>query len=262
VFSKGGVISDDVDYEPFYSLRHIDHRAADIKHPGREAYWYASRQLPVDPDDPVTEVSIAFVDSKFDPHLPARNKVTVMATCTNRNLPSRLPSEDGRLEFDVVGPAAVATARCLRRPTPSVPPPLGRRAQWRLISSLALNHLSLTDDARGLEAFRELLEIHNFSKSSTTLQLIRGITRVSGERTSARIGQPGRTAICRGIKVIVEFDESLYVGNSAFLLASVLDQFLSSYASINSFTRLIARSRQPERTIKEWPSRVGDRTLL
>ena len=52
------------------------------------------------------------------------------------------------------------------------------------------------------------------------------------------------------------------MGNSAFMLASVLDRFLSSYASINSFTRLVARSRQPERIIKEWPSRIGERTLL
>lgn len=262
VLSKGGMLADDLEYEPFYTLRHVEHRQTRGGAARRAAYWYATRRPPVDPDDPVTTVSIAFVDSAFDPHLPARSKVTVFATCTNRNLPSRLPPTDGRLEFEIVGPAPVTTARCLTRPTRSVPPPIGRGAQWRLISSLALNHLSLTDDLQGLHAFRELLETHNFSKSDTSLQLTSGIKYVSSERTSARIGQPGATAICRGIKVTVDFEERNYVGNSAFLLASVLDRFLSSYASINSFTRLLARSHQPKRIIKEWPARVGERTLV
>ncbi len=60
----------------------------------------------------------------------------------------------------------------------------------------------------------------------------------------------------------VEFDESNYVGSGAFLLASVLERFLALYTSINSFTRLVARTKQREDVLKRWPPRSGDRTLL
>jgi len=44
-------------------------------------------------------------------------------------------------------------------------------------------------------------------------------------------------------------------------LASVLEHFLGQYATINSFTRLIARSKQREFWEKKWPPRAGNLTL-
>ena len=61
---------------------------------------------------------------------------------------------------------------------------------------------------------------------------------------------------------VIELDEEKYVGTGTFLFASVLERFLGAYASINSFTRLVARSRQGEGVIKRWPPRAGDRTLI
>ena len=37
-----------------------------------------------------------------------------------------------------------------------------------------------------------------------------------------------------------QFDEEKYVGSGVFLFASVLEKFLGLYASLNSFTQLIA----------------------
>ena len=51
---------------------------------------------------------------------------------------------------------------------------------------------------------------------------------------------------CRGIEVTVEFDEEQYVGTGVYLFASVLERFLGLYASLNSFTQLVARTRQRE----------------
>ncbi|HEU5118075.1 MAG TPA: type VI secretion system baseplate subunit TssF [Isosphaeraceae bacterium] len=45
-------------------------------------------------------------------------------------------------------------------------------------------------------------------------------------------------------------------------MASVLERFLGAYVSINSFSQLVARSKQREGIWKQWPPRCGDRTLL
>ena len=40
------------------------------------------------------------------------------------------------------------------------------------------------------------------------------------------------------------------------------ERFLGLYASVNSFTQLVAKAKQGERVIKRWPPRAGDKPLL
>jgi type VI secretion system protein ImpG len=46
------------------------------------------------------------------------------------------------------------------------------------------------------------------------------------------------------------------------LFASVLEHFLGLYASINSFSQLVARTRQRQEVLREWPPRAGRAILL
>ena len=66
----------------------------------------------------------------------------------------------------------------------------------------------------------------------------------------------------RCVEITVEFDEDRYAGTGVFLFAAVLERFLTLYASLNSATRLVARTRQSASPFKRWPFRIGDRTLL
>ena len=61
---------------------------------------------------------------------------------------------------------------------------------------------------------------------------------------------------------MLELDEQRYVGIGAFLFACVLERFLGLYASINSFSQLIARTKQGEGYLKKWPPRAGELQLL
>jgi type VI secretion system protein ImpG len=54
----------------------------------------------------------------------------------------------------------------------------------------------------------------------------------------------------------------MYAGVGVFLFACVLERFLGLYASINSFTQLIARTRQGEGVLKKWPARAAETQLL
>ena len=62
--------------------------------------------------------------------------------------------------------------------------------------------------------------------------------------------------------ITIEFEEEKYAGSGVFLFASVLERFLSLYASINSVTRLNARLKQRDETLKLWPFRAGEQILL
>jgi type VI secretion system protein ImpG len=242
--------------DPIYAVGQI------FDGPRSSAYWYATRRPSQKAGDPGSEVFLSFVDPGFNPRVPAEGTITVRASCTNRDLPSRLPYGGEQGDFELEAQALVGRARCLRKPTPPLRPRLGRGAQWRLISHLALNHLSLVDSDRGLEALRAILLLYDFADSAVTRQQIAGITRVSSRRVAGRTGRRGGLPVGLGVEVTVEFDESRYVGSGAFLLASVLERFLGLSVSINAFSQLVARTRQRAEILKRWPPRAGERTLL
>src|SRR5262249_11886611 len=149
-------------------------------------------------------------------------------------------------------------------------PPRRRRAHWRLLSHLSLNHLSLTDPAEGKLALQEILRLYDFSDvdagqqqmAAVNRQLIDGIESVSSRRVVGRVAGSAACGCCRGIEVNMEFDEQKYVGTGVFLFASVLERFLGLYATINSFTQLAARTTQGDGFRRKWPPRAGDLQLL
>jgi type VI secretion system protein ImpG len=129
-----------------------------------------------------------------------------------------------------------------------------------LLSHLSLNYLSICEGGR--EALQEILKLYDFSDSAVVRQKIAGITEVSSRRVVGRPSTMPWNGFCRGMEVTIEFDETKYVGSGVFLFASVLEHFLGLYASLNSFTQLIAMTQQREAPLKRWPPRAGEQILL
>jgi type VI secretion system protein ImpG len=254
VVSTSPHVPEVVTYQPFYSFRHAVDREA------QKAFWYAVRRPSPRKGDAGTEVYLSLVDLDFRPALPPVETLTVRATCTNRDLPGRLPFGGARGDFELEGAAPLSRIRCLTKPTPTLRSPLGRGAQWRLISHLSLNYLSICEGGR--EALQEILRLYDFADSAVIRQQIAGIVGVSSRRVVGRPASMPWNGFCRGTEVTIEFDEDKYVGSGLFLFASVLEKFLGLYASLNSFSQLIARTEQHKEPLKRWPPRAGDQILL
>jgi type VI secretion system protein ImpG len=254
VVNTSPYLSETVAFEPFYSFKHAVDREQ------QQAFWYAVRRPSPKKGDAGTEVYLSLVDLNFRPTLPPVETLTVHITCTNRDLPGRLPFGGDRGDFELEGAAPLARIRCLKKPTETARPPLRRGAQWRLISHLSLNYLSLSEGGR--EPLQEILKLYDFSDSSVIQQQIAGITNVTSKRTVGRPASMPWNGFCRGIEVSIEFDEEKYIGSGVFLFAAVLEKFLGLYASLNSFTQLVAWTKQREEPLKQWPPRAGEQILL
>jgi type VI secretion system protein ImpG len=203
------------------------------------------------------------VDLGFRPRLPAEEVITVKCTCTNRDLPARLPFGNKQGDFEIEGTAMVSRIRCLTKPTETVRPPRHRAAQWRLISHLNLNHLSIVESRDGVpEALQEILELYNYSDSESIHKQILGVKGIDTKRVVRKIGDQIGAGFVRGIETTLVFDEEEYVGSGLFVFASVLERFLSVYASLNSFSQLVMETTQREGVIKRWPPRAGNQVLL
>ncbi len=244
-------------YQPFYSIRHARGTEAG------QLFWHASRRPSQQKEDEGTEVFLTFVDLSFRPLVPEAETLTVRTTCSNRDLPGRLPFGNPDGDFHLEGAGVFSAIRSLRKPTPSLRLPLRRGVQWRLISHLSLNFLSLVEreGASSPEALQEILKLYDFSDSSATRQQIAGITRVAAKRVLRPVGS-SHAGFVRGVEVTVEFDEQQFIGSGVFLFASVLERFLGLYASVNSFAQTVATSRQREGVLKRWPARAGEQIVL
>jgi type VI secretion system protein ImpG len=241
------------EFSPFYSLKHAYGEEID------KSYWYASRRQSQRQDDVGTEVFVSLVDSKFDPTAPAIEVLNVRATCTNRDLPARLPFGGKEGDFEIEGSALLSRIRCLTKPTETIRPPLRRAAHWRLISQLNLNYLSIINSEDGSpDALREILHLYNFTDSTVTRRQILGLTGIESRRAIRQIGERVGTGFVRGIETVLTFDEEQFVGSGMFLFACVLERFLGLYVSLNSFNQVSIRSEQREEIIKSFPARAGE----
>lgn len=239
------------DFKPFYSVRHH------IEDEGvGQPFWHIQRRPSDKKDDDGTEVFLSFTDIALKPADPGAETLTIHTTCTNRNIPARLPFGDLTGDFHLEMAAPVVSISSLVKPTPTRRPTLGGALQWQLISHLSLNYLSLVEG--GVDALREILTLYDFDKSPPNKQQISGIVGIQSRHVTKRVGQ----SFCRGVEVILEFDEDKYVGTGLYLFACILERFLGQYVTVNSFSQMVARTIQKKEPLRKWPPRNGNRILL
>lgn len=259
IYSVDEVVSTDaethetVTYHPLYSERH----AVEGTSP---AYWYISRSFSNRKGDEGTDVFLSLVDISARPMELEYDTVTVRCTCTNRDLVTRLPFGSEAGDFEMTGSAAIKRIVALHKPTRAQRPPLDGKTLWALISHLSLNYLSIVDD--GKEALQKILELYDFSDSPEIKKQISGIVSVSSRRHFTRVASEYGVGFARGTRVEIEFDEEQFSGSGAYLFASVLEKFFGLYTSMNSFTQLVARSRQRKEALEEWEPRAGQSMLI
>lgn len=246
--------ADQVRFEPFYSYRHSSDRARN------QAFWHATRRTTGWRVGGGADIYISLVDLAAQPVHPDLKAITLRLTCSNRDLPSRLPFGNPNGDFELEGGGPVKRIVCLTRPTAVLEPPLGKALLWRLISQLSLNYLSLVEGGR--EALQEILRLHNFSEAAFAEKQIQGISGVRSQPWFARIVSENGVSFARGRRVEVEFDEEQFAGGGVYLFASLLERFLAMYVSINSFCLLVSRSKQRKEVLREWSPRAGHRVLL
>ncbi|HVF99750.1 MAG TPA: type VI secretion system baseplate subunit TssF, partial [Chloroflexia bacterium] len=63
-------------------------------------------------------------------------------------------------------------------------------------------------------------------------------------------------------EIALTFDDDYYEGQSAYLLAMVLNHFFSLYVTANMFTQLVVRKKGVKGDWKRWGAMAGGRPVL
>lgn len=261
------------EFSPLYSVKHGQSRT----NPGNGGgpgvsggggYWHSIRRPGSTEGDAglfrsPSEMYLTLLDPDFSPRRSARGTLFAEVTCFNRSLPELLSHRRDAVpaQFGFAGAAGPVTGlQCLVAPTPVLRNHMGRAHLWPLVSQLSLNHLSLCGDD-GVDALREILRLNDPRDSVQTNNLIDGIRGVAAAACVQRLG----TVFVRGTEIRVTLEDENFAGDSGYLFSAVLNQFLSLYTTINSFTRLAATTtRRQSRGLTPWiwTAKSGNRPLI
>jgi type VI secretion system protein ImpG len=210
-------------------------------------YWIARRDHATAAVSPGHEMRIALVDGDFHPLDAAGATLSTELTCSNRDVPSRLPygQPQGDLRSDEL--SALAPIRMLRKPTTSRRFAGTRGAHWRLIAHLALNHAGLT--TAGLDDFRKMLALYDLPRSPVAQRQIAAIVGLEHGTVRAWVGAAPVASLMPGIGIRLTVDEEAFAGTGLYPFVQVLDQYFALNGQLNGFTRLQVVSHQTGRDI-------------
>ena len=240
--------------DPLYAYRF------QARNDSARVYWHAIRRRNEVGEREPSSMHLALVDVDGVVAEPNAEVLTVRCSCSDFDLPSRLPFGVEEGDFSAEEFPVVRQITALRRPTQSYDPPRTKGQLWRLVSQLSLNYLSLAEE--GTSSLQEILRLYNFTDSSYLENQIGGIVRLGSKPHFAIMQSVYGNLPARGTRVEIEFDERQFVGGGVYLFANVLDRFLGCYTSINSFCQLAARSSQRKEPLGEWPPKAGYKPLI
>ena len=196
---------------------------------------------------------ISIVNPNLEADELRQETLSLNITCTNGAWAHELNPED------ICNPTANSNLpdflrfRNLTKPTLILYPTLREGLEWRFISHLALNYLSLTD----VESLHGILELYNWSKE-------RAIREANRRRISSIVNVkispqeiPYQGSVIRGVEFIVEVLKDNFEGDGdVHLFGLVLREFLELYVSINSFVHLRIVSSQTKEELFQWAPAV------
>jgi type VI secretion system protein ImpG len=242
-----------VEFKPFYALRH----GQSPKEAGH--YWFARRNELVAQSSPGYETEISIVDIDLNPTQDQTDTLSIGLTCTNRDLPASLSFGLVGGDMFLEGGSVAKTISLLRKPTAEMRFARGRSAQWRLISHLSLNHMSLLQS--GLPALKEMLRLYDLNRTAVSGRQIDGIVGLEHKPTTAWLPGNPFAAFVRGIEVQLTIDDSNFVGTGLTAFTSVMDRFFALYVHANSFIQLVILSKRTNEELIRCSPRSGDSIL-
>jgi type VI secretion system protein ImpG len=249
-----------VDYEPFESFRHDpanEGLSAGPASTGKAKLFYRTQVRPAVLGNGVDHY-LSFVTRLDAIGMPETETVSLKLLCSNGALAAQhgigsvnqpTSSTPAKLEFSNITPILSEIA-----------PPLQDNILWTLIANLARNFASLID----VDALRTVVGAYDFRANSDRLAaqqrdlLLQSFRRF--ERRGIDIIRRGRPV--RAFELALTVSESQMGGEGEmYLFGTILDQFLKSYASINSLHRFAITGMDANATYR-WTPKWGEAATL
>jgi type VI secretion system protein ImpG len=184
--------------------------------------------------------------------------LSVQLTCSNGATVEELQA--GEICEPTTSTPELASFSNLFSPTVSHPPPSNDKLLWKLLSDMSINSNAFSD----VDRFKGLLSnylIQDGKDKPNEIANLKKVNSIFDIENSPENRLFGRS-VHRGQSITIKTRSDHYVSKGdMFLFGTIIDFFLGSYSSFNTFTSFTL-----EDTVKwekiQWPPRLGTRPLL
>lgn len=239
---------------PYFSMRH--HEA------NQSLFWYSKRVNASSRNIPGSDLYLSFVNLKFNPKTPPSRIVYAHTWCTNRHHASTLSAN---ATFFMDTSISVSSITCLNTPTASYCASMDGESLWKMVSLLSSNLLFLeseNDTAINLLKERLYLYAKTTAYEKRSHALIDALKSIETQPITRRASQHVWKGLLSGIEVTLSCNANPYNGSAHFLLASILQKYITLSISINSFAEFVLKGKNYEGEWMRWPAFNGIKPLL
>lgn len=184
--------------------------------------------------------------------------LSVSLRCTNGRLPERL--KIGDICKSTFSSPETLNFRNILQPTIAIEVPSDAKNLWQVVSHLSMNFLSIAN----LKNLKELLRIYLPNEDQDRPRLMSNQKRIDGivAISNTAVDRISRGRIMRGQQIDMGVDVQQFTGlGDVYLFGALMNNFFSSYASMNIFTQFNLKEVNTGVTFK-WAAKIGNRTLV
>lgn len=206
------------------------------------------------------ELNYSVVSKQLDPQGTRSDFISIKLMCSNCDLPHESYNKDQNV-LTLNDSRLARKAVMLKRPNLPYFFAQHKQEQWRIISHLSLNTMSLIKE-NAVEHLKELLELYNLPQSKENQIIIGSIKALAFEHTHKLIESQPFPVFVRGIKIKLGIQPDVFRGQSVYIFCQILAHVFNLKVQMNSYVDLAVYDVQSQQELYQCVQNVGGRKLL
>lgn len=235
---------------PFFAMSHY--------HQHNEQYFYSLNQTQLQNNGVETHYSI--VSKHLSPQSTKSDFISTQLLCCNRDLPHEALSQANNV-LNLNESHLARRAMMLKRPSKPYYFEQNKNEQWRVISHLSLNTLSLMK-GDAVSHIKELLVLYNLPKLKENQLIIDAIKKIDFSLTQKLVEAQPFPLFVRGIKVSLVIDSQIFKGHSLYIFSQLLSHIFNLKVQMNSYVDLVVSDSNTQQELYQCVQNVGGKKLL
>lgn len=204
-------------------------------------FWYKTRRRNILSNEQNRDLYISFThkEQKFLKNL---EYFYVHTISYNGDIPFEFYSEKETKFRFTDNTLPVAKVKCIVKPTSVQNIDKNREKKGELLSHLSLHYFNITDKINTQLLVKEIINLYSFDNNFINKLIIDSIKNLRIQQEITRIRVNDIYQFCRGNVIYLDFDDARLTKGTIYLFLNILDYFLAMYCSVNSFTKLCAKT--------------------
>lgn len=240
--------------QPYFSLS-VD-SDNNIEH---NLFWLHTRESSDIRGFPGNDIYLSFIDTNLNPYTSYDDVIYAKLLCTNRFEARDIPVF-ARLDVEGIETGDVHGS-LLYKTTLTVNFTDHSKNLWNLVSQLSATHITLSKEELLFDSIKQLLDMFSAGINLRASELTEQISKVGSCEIVKRFGKDAWRGFVRGkeFNFYSKDDKKSYF---SFFLCSIINQYLSSCVSINSFIQVNLLSERINSKIAQWTPTSGRRDVI